>query len=47
MPSSPVGEDLSLRPTSPWSISKGGVICWFLLDMVRNHRPRGSREHSG
>jgi hypothetical protein len=40
-------EHHSLRPASPWSVSKGGVICWFLLDMVRDPRPGGSREHTG
>jgi hypothetical protein len=41
------GADLSLTPSGPYSVSKGGVICWFLLHMVRDPRPGGSREHSG
>jgi hypothetical protein len=45
--SAPIAEHLSLRPASPYHGSKGGVICWFLFDMVRDHRPAGSREHTG
>jgi hypothetical protein len=46
-PSAPMAEHLSLWRPSPYSVSKGGVICWFLLDMVRDPRPGGSREHAG
>jgi hypothetical protein len=38
-------EILSLRPPCPQSVSKGGVIWCFLLDVVRDHRSGGSREH--
>jgi hypothetical protein len=40
-------EILSLRPACPQSVSKGGVVCWFLLDIVRDHRPGESREYLG
>jgi hypothetical protein len=46
-PSVPIAEHLSLRPPNPESVSKGGVIYWFLLDMVSDHRPGVSREHTG
>jgi hypothetical protein len=42
-PSAPMAEHLSLRPASPYSVSKGGVICWFLWDMVRDQIHGGSR----
>jgi hypothetical protein len=45
--SAPIAEHLSLRPASPYHVSKGGVICWFLLDMVKDQRPAGRREHTG
>jgi hypothetical protein len=43
-----LGADIHLlRPTCPQSVSRGGDICWFLLDKARDHRPGGSRGHLG